>query len=587
MARVACEKGVSMETKRQATGQGTGASGSSTSLAGASSEELMLLSQLLQLLRSGSSELKGLLGASTGSSQPSPAQKAPAPLKKDKEQPATDWVQAPSRFKVPAKPENKQEVTPVEVLTSCNANAVGSIKELTTDKACFCMASMADARKAISELSSDKPMAILVPGPVDGTGRQVPVVVRKEGKECSWTRWLVQLGKQDVAFDYSGVTAGGRVGATNTKVVVFGRQVKCPADVWASLQQNPKAAVDMWLKKTVGLTEVGRLYAPMLVNEELSVVAEIPPGGVARVELASGENGLFSRRFVESPEDRAKQRVVPLEAQHDRLAAMRIAKSKGALSLGVVPTKRGWGIRVLAENFQTALADVNPTAQADFLGEEYVVSSLPLSWGSANVAEFLGQWAAKPVGRPRRVGFTNTWSVRVEQPPPASTLRNGDPLGLNVIGVVSKKEYRPKPNQVVLRMRPGPTSKNTQMPRSWAETVKIPAATNPAMRQRPAQQVRSASPAEAPSAPTLPNGSAPPADFMAQLQAMIVAAVKPLQEEIAAIKEVVDQDMQDEAEAEASEEEVEEDAEDETMKEAKRFAEVPEPIGNPPKHARR
>ena len=340
-------------------------------------------------------------------------------------------------------------------------------------------------------------------------------------------------------------------------------------------------------QEDVRLTEVGRLYAPRLVNEELSVVAEIPPGGVARVELASGENGLFSRRFVEAPEDRAKQRVVPSEAQHDRLAAMRIAKSKGALSLGVVLTKRGWGIRVLAENFQTVLADVNPTAQADFLGEEYVVSGLPLSWGSANVAEFLGQWAAKPVGRPRRVGFTNTWSVRAEQPPPASTLRNGDPLGLNVIGVVSKKEFRPKPNQVVLRMRSGPTSKNTQMPRSWAETVKIPAATNPPMRQRPAQQMRSASPAEAPSAPTLPTGSAPPADFMAQLQAMIVAAVKPLQEEIAAINVVVDQDMEDEAEAEASEEEVEEDAEDETTKEAKRSAEVPEPTGSPPKHARR
>ena len=352
----------------------------------------------------------------------------PAPLKKDKkEKSATAWEQVPSKHKVPAKQEDKQEVTPVEVLTSCNAIAVGSIKELTNDKACFCMASMSDARKAISELSSDKPMAILVPGPVDGNGKQVPVVVRKEGKECSWTRWLVRLGKKEVVFDYSGVTAGGRVGATNTKVVVFVRQGKCPTDVWTSLKQNPKAAVDMWLKQTAGLAKVGRLYAPRLVNEELSVVTEVPPGDVARVELASGENGLFSRRFVESPEDRAKQRVVPLETQHDRLAALRIAKSKGALSLGVVPTKRGWGVRVLAENFQSVLADVNPTAQADFLGEEYVVSGLPLSWGSANVAEFLGKWAAKPVGTPRRVGFTNTWSVRAEQPPPSTTLRNGDP----------------------------------------------------------------------------------------------------------------------------------------------------------------
>ena len=193
---------------------------------------------------------------------------------------------------------------------------------------------------------------------------------------------------------------------------------------------------------------------PRLVNDELSVVAEVPPGDIAKVELSSGENGLFSRRFVESEEDRTKQRIVPLEPQHDRLAALRIAKSKGVLALGVVPTRRGWGIRVLAESFQAVLADINPAEQAELLGDAYLVSGLPLSWGSANVKEFLGAWAARPVGRPIRVGFTNTWTVKAEQPPPATKLRNGDPLGLNVIGIVSKKEFRTKPNRVVLQMKP-------------------------------------------------------------------------------------------------------------------------------------
>ena len=198
-------------------------------------------------------------------------------------------------------------------------------------------------------------------------------------------------------------------------------------------------------------------------------------------------------------------------------------------------------------------------------------------------------WAAKPVGRPRRVGFTNMWSVRAEQPPPATTLRNADPLGLNVIGVVSKKEYRPRPNQVVLRMKPGATNKNTQMPRSWAETVKGPVATTTPAGPRPVQQVHVfASPGEVPPAPTLPKGPAPQADFMAQLQAMIVAAVKPLQEEITAIKGAVNQDMQDQAEAEDSEEDDEddEDEEDEIVKEAKRGVEEPEAAGKPQKQAR-
>ena len=50
---------------------------------------------------------------------------------------------------------------------------------------------MADAKKATSELSSDKPMAILAPGQIEGRGTQVPIVVKKEGKVFSWTRRIV------------------------------------------------------------------------------------------------------------------------------------------------------------------------------------------------------------------------------------------------------------------------------------------------------------------------------------------------------------------------------------------------------------
>ena len=49
---------------------------------------------------------------------------------------------------------------------------------------------------------------------------------------------------------------------------------------------------------------------------------------------------------------------------------------------------------------------------------------------------------------------------------------------------------------------------------------------------------------------------------MKQLQAMIVAAVAPLQAEIAAIKEVVDQDTEDLAEADEEEDEEEENEDD-------------------------
>ncbi len=92
-----------------------------------------------------------------------------------------------------------------------------------------------------------------------------------------------------------------------------------------------------WLKNVAGMMEVGRLQSPRLVAEtgELSVVAEVPPTEVAKGEAASGESGLFLRRFVESEEDRALQRVVPLDLRHDRLAALRIAKSLQGVAVPV------------------------------------------------------------------------------------------------------------------------------------------------------------------------------------------------------------------------------------------------------------
>ena len=548
--------------KNKKNKKGTSSEAAASSL-GCSAAELEQLKGLLALLRSGSPVLSSLVeaGRACGSSPQvvtgakgldkkksgDSNQKAAAEGQQASrgKQAATEWIEVQFKPRKNVEQSTEQPKSSTKVVTSSNATAVNSVVELTTDKACFCMASMAEAKKAMAELSSARPMAVLAPGPVDGKGQKVPVVVEKEGKECSWTRWLIQLGTEDVVLDYSGITAGGRVGATNTKVVVFGRFGKCPPDVWTALQQNPKSAVDTWLKRTVGLAEVGRLHPPRLSNEELSVVAEVPPGDVAKVEQASGGNGLFARRFIETAEDRAEQRIVPLQVQHDRLAALRIAKSKGTLVQGVVPTRRGWGIRVLAENFQAVLTDVNPTAQADLLGDEYVVSGLPLSWGSANVKEFLGEWAAKPVGRPVRAGFTNSWTVRAEQPPPASKLLNQDPLGLNVVGIVTKKEFRPRPNKTVLKMKTGTASAKPQLPKSWAERIKGTAeassAEEPQARQRQEETIQ-AKAAETSTPPCMPSVGPSPANFMAQLQAMIANAIVPLQQEIFAIKEAMAED---------------------------------------------
>ena len=141
-------------------------SGSSMPFAGVTSDELLMLNQLLQLLRSGSSELKGFLGKTTANKQQSPAQSQPPlspPQKVRMGQVSTDWVQAPSKPKKAGEQDKSQSKSTIKVLTSGNAEFVSGVGDLTTDIACFCMATMAEAKKTMAELSSDKPMAILVP----------------------------------------------------------------------------------------------------------------------------------------------------------------------------------------------------------------------------------------------------------------------------------------------------------------------------------------------------------------------------------------------------------------------------------------
>ena len=130
------------------------------------------------------------------------------------------------------------------------------------------------------------------------------------------------------------------------------------------------------------------------------------------------------------PEKYAK---VVLDLKHNRDAALRIAATIGQKSWGIVPTRKGWAVRVLAEDQEAVQKELNPTFVT---GDMYSVSGLPLSWHEENVRNFLGDWDAKPV-KSFRTGFRSTWLVRASVPPKAATLKNVDPMGLNVLAVVS------------------------------------------------------------------------------------------------------------------------------------------------------
>ena len=617
-------------------------------LGGASPAEMQQLASLLHLIRSGSPVVDSLLAATTqeqpvgtsvqqaekkGSSgnQGKPVAQKTATGARPED---SGWqVQKDRKREKQVGNDNKEAATELlEVLSPSNSAFVASTGHLSRDKACFCLASKAEAERAVLELSSPLPMAILAPANIGNKGTEVTVLVKMGRHTTSWTRHLVQLGREDVVFDHSQVAKGGRVTDANVRVVVYGRENKCPNDVWKSLQSAPKAVVDAWLKQTAGLQEVGRLHKPRLVAEtgELSVVAEVPPAEVHKGEASSGEGGLFFRRFVETEEERAQQRIVPLDTKHDRLAALRVAKTLPGVALGVVPTRKGWGIRVATAAYEQVLAEVNPDARETLAGSDYLVSGLPLSWGKSNVIFFLGDWEANPVGQPFRVGFRNTWTVRATREPPNKVLQNPDPLGLNVLASISLKEHRPKKAKTVLKQVQGPTKQSKQgLPRSWAQ-VTAPEKASRKLPQRPSGQAWGSNDvfvngenystretntapsqpgrgAARPSTETVPSQehqqqpstSAFPPDFMAQLQSMVQSAVRaamqPVYAELEQVKAAADESTPMRAVAmDGSEEEEEDSGEEETPQlgaapaqvvatEARRPA---EPSGEPPSHRR-
>ena len=582
----ACEKGFAMPKHGKKDGRDSGQSVSQ--LLGASPAELEQLSSLLQLIRTGSPLVQSLLPASQSQTQFSAARQERAPEKelattpeklqqaqpiqqgaalKQKDTPVKaelGWQVAARKQKNQAKSKAEVAAEASEVVSPSNAEAVENTEKLTRDKPCFCLASKAEAVKALAELSSPLPMAVLAPTKIGDKGTEVSVLVKRGANVTSWTRFVIQLGKENVVFDHSRVARGGNVTGENVRVVVYGRQHKSPDGVWKSLQTTPKAVVDAWLKKTVGMQEVGRLHNPRLVAEtgELSVVAEVPPSEVTQGEIASGKDGLFFRRFLETEEDRTKQRVVPLDTKHDRLASLRVAQSLPSVALGVVPTRKGWGIRVAADKYEQVLAEVNPEAQATLAGTDYLVTGLPLSWGQNNVKAFLGSWEARPVGQPTRVGFRNTWTVRATQEPPNKVLQNPDPLGLNVLATISVKEFKPRQmkTRTVLKQQRCQKKSDAKLPKSWAAVAaQRPAAdgkkvTCEAAAAQSTQTARSDSRQEmaVPPQQSIQVPAFPP-EFMNQLQAMIRSVVqtemKPIFEELEQVKAVVDEDAAMQAKA--------------------------------------
>ena len=223
-------------------------------------------------------------------------------------------------------------------------------------------------------------MAILVPVALTSAATEVQVLTTDaDGKTQNRVRWLHQLGTGDIVCKPTHLPSGGQIGSTDKGVMIWVTQEKTPASVWKDFTQRPKAAVDAWLKKEMGLTYVGRLSTATRHQGKLDtiqVVANVPENRVALVLKKSGENGIFARPFLVGGETADLYKTVPVSLEHDLKATIRLANSWPD-AMGVVPYGKGWGVRACAVNHEAALRKFCPHRIDRLFGDEYEVSGLP------------------------------------------------------------------------------------------------------------------------------------------------------------------------------------------------------------------
>ena len=481
----------------------------SPNFGGANLAELQQLSLLLPLLRSGALSDFVAGAQAQPKNQPSVSRAAPSPEPESKE----GWkVVKPKRPEVVDATVKSEPLSDVLQQEGFNAEVVACVDLLSQSKACVALVSFSEAKKAVAELSSPLPMAILSTRKVDEKGEELAVLVKdKLGKLQTRTRFLVQLGAKPVTFNQSHIAKGGEVGELRKPVVVFLVQEKISKDMWENALKKPKHLIDQWLRSLLQTESIGRIQEPRLSEGILSAVAYVLAGNVDLVLKASGQQGVLSRPYWDSDRQPEMFAKVFLDCKHDREAALRIASSVKDKAWGLMSTRKGWASRVLAADQQAIQTQTNPSFQ---VGKVYKVSGLPLSWHEENVKKFLGDLDAMPL-KFFRIGFRATWLVRSSQPPPATTVTNSDPVGLNVLAVISESEPKMQKTREVFRpatMRPG--TRNAVSKESASQ------------RQPPPLQRQPTTPKKAPSRDQpvfeLPESA------LASIQAAIAAALAPL-----------------------------------------------------------
>ncbi len=394
-------------------------------------EELLQLSQLLQLLRSGLPELKALPGkpkqqkAATVSTS-SPAMASPGQTPKQgargrwrdgrQHQAKEDgWTVAKTKK---AKRMEKKPDEPwtgdVLVQDGISVPVRASFAEMSINDSGICLCSTSEAKRARAMMWSDKPAAVLSPTNIDGQGIERDVLVKdKDGRIQRRPRFVFQLGY--AAVEFPAVAPKRNVPLDSVRMVL--NMQESNAASWKEVLKDPVAASRKWFTKHVksGLLET-RPPTRTPGAAGLQVLVYVSQASSSILLRASEEDYVFTREFCENDADRAKYRVVPCQDGSSLKAAREQAAHMGEEAFGVVQTRRGYGIRVRSEQYENVMMRLRPDDAQKFLGDRWEISGLPVTTGAEAVKEFVEGWAVHPLFSFRQ-GWRRTWVVRAKSAP--------------------------------------------------------------------------------------------------------------------------------------------------------------------------
>ena len=117
----------------------------------------------------------------------------------------------------------------------------------------------------------------------------------------------------------------------------------------------------------------------------------------------------MTRPFCTTEEEKLLFRSVPLPLDLSLDGALRKTAWLADRAYGVVTTRMGLAVRVLAADFEEIIKLVQPDTCSKFLGELWDVSGLPLSSSPDAVTDFFTGWKVTPL-KTFRQGCRGTWS---------------------------------------------------------------------------------------------------------------------------------------------------------------------------------